>query len=993
MDIRISLGEITTRVIAIGLQGENDHAQVVFDASGILGEYPDATAALTVKPPHGNIYPKAVEKSGNTVTWVVSSSDCAYPGNGEYQLTFTNGETIIKSFVGNMRVFPSLIANGTAPDPVGDWMQEAQAALGELEDLSASAEDLPAGSQATAEITQVGGHKNILIGVPAGQQGIPGQDGTDGQDGFSPVISVTDISGGHRVVITSAEGSQTFDVMDGTDGTDGQDGYSPTVTVQNITGGHRVTITDASGDHSFDVMDGQGADIIDDNAGSGDTDKTWSANKLAGEFSNLSSAISNIENLDPNIVLSGTYSGTQYKKIDHVFPAGTYHLSIENITSSDTDKTQCLFKFANGSTELWSEQFDRGVAIERYITLESSADSILLYASISYPYGSGDTFSFNGLEISIGSKLINEINGIKEDINDVKSEIGTLTTKEANDISKLKNSFGTITGNTDIDISTVGYITISGSTYNKSTVVTSSDYVYAVVPCSEGDIFTITGRGGNDPRLWAFGDGTNVLSSADASANVTDEIIIAPANTTELIINVRVAYDFYCVTGSLLSAKVENLYTMGEIPTLQNIPVKAKNVLDNFALNSVSYNFTSSSNIKNYANYATASTVAKNTPPIQIRDFNGNLIYKNLRLNLDKSGKSTTCMWLFGKSGYYLRSVSFSNFYGRTKYFLDDEYYAILNSYPNTSGYTDYAWIVDNINIEWLNSKPVYYVGEGRDFSTFTGMLTALANDSTEKTVYVLPGEYDIFTEMGGAEYIASVAPSASELNWRDVCHVVPPNTTIIGLGNVVLSWEPTAEQMVNETTAFLFSPLNVSGNCHIENISVVAKNCRYVVHDETSGLAEYNGAKHFFKNCRFTLLSGSYGFILYGAGHNKLMEVKFEDCVFDSQNSSMIWSTHDWTTAVNEQSTFTINNCVFTSTKSDPYVRFSSGDSVGRLDRVMFNNCYLQKIKFVTTSGSNAKQGYDVQLIGCSPVEVEYDEHVTDRVAVMQYNPIPQST
>lgn len=46
--------------------------------------------------------------------------------------------------------------------------------------------------------------------------------------------------------------------QDGTDGTDGQDGYSPEVTITSITGGHRVTITDE--DHpsgqSFDVMDG-----------------------------------------------------------------------------------------------------------------------------------------------------------------------------------------------------------------------------------------------------------------------------------------------------------------------------------------------------------------------------------------------------------------------------------------------------------------------------------------------------------------------------------------------------------------------------------------------------------------------------------------------------------------------------------------------------------------------------------------------------------------
>lgn len=36
----------------------------------------------------------------------------------------------------------------------------------------------------------------------------------------------------------------------------GDDGFSPVVSVSAITGGHKVTITDASGDHSFDVKDG-----------------------------------------------------------------------------------------------------------------------------------------------------------------------------------------------------------------------------------------------------------------------------------------------------------------------------------------------------------------------------------------------------------------------------------------------------------------------------------------------------------------------------------------------------------------------------------------------------------------------------------------------------------------------------------------------------------------------------------------------------------------
>ena len=130
-------------------------------------------------------------------------------------------------------------------------------------------------------------------------------DGDPGQDGFSPIITVTDITGGHRVTITDATGSRTVDVMDGSPGTPGDpgepgepgaDGVSPTVAVSPITDGHRVTITDKTGEHSFDVMDGEKGDpgdpteLIDDTSTT-DTDKTWSAKKLNDECSDLSTAI------------------------------------------------------------------------------------------------------------------------------------------------------------------------------------------------------------------------------------------------------------------------------------------------------------------------------------------------------------------------------------------------------------------------------------------------------------------------------------------------------------------------------------------------------------------------------------------------------------------------------------------------------------------------------------------------------------------------------
>lgn len=56
---------------------------------------------------------------------------------------------------------------------------------------------------------------------PEGPKGPAGPAGADGADGFSPTVSVSDIEGGHHVVITDKDGAHEFDIMDGQDATGG----------------------------------------------------------------------------------------------------------------------------------------------------------------------------------------------------------------------------------------------------------------------------------------------------------------------------------------------------------------------------------------------------------------------------------------------------------------------------------------------------------------------------------------------------------------------------------------------------------------------------------------------------------------------------------------------------------------------------------------------------------------------------------------------------
>lgn len=57
-------------------------------------------------------------------------------------------------------------------------------------------------------------------------RGEKGKDGTKGTDGVSPTVSVTETTNGHTVAITDANGTRSFNVLNGKDGKDGTSGGS-----------------------------------------------------------------------------------------------------------------------------------------------------------------------------------------------------------------------------------------------------------------------------------------------------------------------------------------------------------------------------------------------------------------------------------------------------------------------------------------------------------------------------------------------------------------------------------------------------------------------------------------------------------------------------------------------------------------------------------------------------------------------------------------------
>lgn len=131
--IKATIPMLESRTLVIGFQAENQRTQVRIDCAPILAEYPYATPSLAIKPPSGETYPVFVDRDGDEVVWTILSGNLALVGDGELQLTFVKDSVIAKTVIGHIRILRSLVVSGEMPDPVAQWIDDANAKLHEVD--------------------------------------------------------------------------------------------------------------------------------------------------------------------------------------------------------------------------------------------------------------------------------------------------------------------------------------------------------------------------------------------------------------------------------------------------------------------------------------------------------------------------------------------------------------------------------------------------------------------------------------------------------------------------------------------------------------------------------------------------------------------------------------------------------------------------------------------------------------------------------------------
>ncbi len=158
---------------------------------------------------------------------------------------------------------------------------------------------------------------------------------------------------------------------------------------------------------------------------------------------------------------------------------------------------------------------------------------------------------------------------------------------------------------------------------------------------------------------------------------------------------------------------------------------------------------------------------------------------------------------------------------------------------------------IENCIIEgaYAFNEQVVTVGQGKMFASFTPALKFA--DVTQKKVIikVYEGEYNIYNEIGGADYISQIPASAS---WSDNIQTIFNNgVEIIGIGSVTLKFEvpnDVYESYTHQCTRL--SPINTRNSIVVDNITFKLKNIRYAVHDECGNNTAYNNGRHIIRNC-----------------------------------------------------------------------------------------------------------------------------------------------
>lgn len=524
---------------------------------------------------------------------------------------------------------------------------------------------------------------------------------------------------------------------------------------------------------------------------------------------------------------------------------------------------------------------------------------------------------------AVNTTIVGGLDDVTAEVHDIRLGADGTTYSSAGDavrgqVGDLKNAVKASTGNEQIAYTVIGgYYTTNGSTVNVNSYTTQSNFNAAIVNCSEGDVFTVNGRGGNSPRLWAFADSSNNILSVETDAsNTLHKILVAPANAAKLIINNNTTYapDAVSYYGELMSDRVLAIeyfdkHGVGDSCTY-NVSVNSsgKQLLPDGSLVSVGQFW----NV--YSDFAvkTGDIVC-----FKFDSYSGTKLTGSLIAGV-KSDNSYDVLASDITTGQEVYVVSAGNY---TKLWVQIR----RSETENNVSASFYIATTANggISAELLTHQEHTYYVEKDGSGDFTNLAKAIesAEQFMDSVVYVGAGTWNILDELG-SEYVQSVSSSKRGIVLKNRVHVIFSSEALVTCIYEGINGE------INPDTVSWLSAFNAGEyGFTLENCRIQSRNVRYAVHDEM-GLTNSTPYHNRYINCQMSHSNQKYdpdqtthGYgqcIGGGLGTDGYIEIS--GCVFenpyqysaDSQGRKVLVSYHTQNSSAPSRSQIEITGCYF---------------------------------------------------------------------------------
>lgn len=259
-------------------------------------------------------------------------------------------------------------------------------------------------------------------------------------------------------------------------------------------------------------------------------------------------------------------------------------------------------------------------------------------------------------------------------------------------------------------------------------------------------------------------------------------------------------------------------------------------------------------------------------------------------------------------------------------------------------------------------------VGQGKRFTSVYNAFKHACLLDYAVTINIYDGEYDLFNEMGGVNFLSSASTSAI---WSELNPVFTNDVIINGIGNVTLKMEIDDDIYSQyQTIASKLSIINNKGNIEVNNIDMVGKNIRYSIHDECDNVNSYDGTKHIYRNCH---IENESCLACVGIGYST-SEYLFDNCYIKMSSNNNVFYSHTWD--INKGGSINIIDSVIDSTRETGFI-------LQVLSNIIFNvnlvNSYLKKA--IISSGDNTNYPTNIfRVIGrnCNLTEIQIAESIT---------------